>query len=189
MSILPRRCAAIGFGLVLPAVLGCATGARFEQQRMFLSLVDVSGGPAPVICSAQLFDRGLIQYGCGESLLVAQLSSGELSAVESQVRSTAWRDSVRALAARECHDCSDYAELHVYYRVGRDEFSAAAPWENVPEEMLPFLREADVLLNRHFRGEIRNHFGSADKAPRRSPASSGMTSGSTASARIRRTSP
>jgi hypothetical protein len=31
--------------------------------------------------------------------------------------------------------------------------------------MLPFLREADVLLKRYFGGEIRNHFGSADNAP------------------------
>jgi len=164
LGISPKRAAVIGVGLAPLFLLTCASGLTFERQRLFLSLADVSGGPAPVICSVQFFDRGLVQYGCGEDILVAQLAAGELVALEDRVRSPNWRESVRSFAARECPSCSDYAELHVYYRIGQEEFSTHAPTENVPDEMLPFLREADALLKQHFGDEIRNQFEPSSNA-------------------------
>jgi hypothetical protein len=145
--------------LLAATLVASCTPLHVERQRLFLSFIDSSGGPAPFVCSVSFFDRGLVEYSCGmNNTYVAQLSNDQLATLHDMIHSEDWQRTIDSIASTDYSGYQDYPELHVYYRAGQRDVSTYAPTEYIPPKLLPHLRRTDALLRSLFGSHVLNHF-------------------------------
>jgi len=125
----------------------CAPSLIIEPQRLFLSASWSSGGPAPVICASEFFDRGLLTYSCGGVLYTTKVSAATVDRLRAILDSQEW-DSLGTSAARDersspCFDCEEFA---FYYRCGGHECSFRVPVDRAPEELVKYLKSIDGIV-------------------------------------------
>ena len=141
---------ALALGAAL-AFLACSSGPPVGRERLFLSVAHSSGGPAPVVCAASLYDEGLLHYGCGQSLWVTRLSTADLAAYHQLIRSSEWQSATHQIAVENhASRYADAEELHIQYRIGFDEFAVAVPVELLPAGAQPLLQRLHKDLARYF---------------------------------------
>lgn len=125
--------------LFLTLVAGCSVLpiGPGEVQELLCSFAVSSGGPAPVIGVASVFDGGLAEVQEGKKVIVPRLSAPQLKRVGAVVADDDFRQEVNRLALElatpTCYDCSG---VSMYYSLRGSEYSLEVP----TEEMSPVLR-------------------------------------------------
>jgi hypothetical protein len=141
--------------LLLAVVLSlqCRPMARYrgEVQQCLLHLGHSSGGPAPYLEGADVFDGGVVTLSEGSRTWFSVISPADVEEIGNIATDPHFTKLLTTLRERHFEkEYSDYEEIFLYVTDGDQSLGCELPTPEIPEELQPYLVRIDRILGRAF---------------------------------------
>jgi hypothetical protein len=142
------------------SLLGCSgyhrQSAGYPVQTSLLQIGLSSGGPAPTLSSATIFDHGTVMLDDGNRAFLAVLPDSDLTEIRAIAASAEFTRLLKWAAAQDFRArYSDYQEIMLYVPGEDGHVGAEIPSVEITAELRAFLVRIDRVLTSAFGSRYR----------------------------------